>query len=154
MLFGGACVLAVAFERLVVTPLRSTLPAVLLGTWLLLIVIDLPLRRVWHAQGWAGGAVGLRLLLAAAFAVYLGGMLHPQMQMFDIAFHVNRFNDVWRGGSYFLTVGSSEWGGGRTFYPPLTYLAIGPLALLTGDVATAIVIFMALLLIARLVLLI
>jgi len=152
-LVGGACILAVALDRLFLAAMRATLPAVLLGAWLLLIALDLPLRRVWRTLGWSRGATGLRLVVAATFAIYLGGMLHPQMQMFDIAFHINRFNDVWRGGSYFLTVGSSEWGGGRTFYPPLTYLAIGPLALFTGDPATAIVLFMALLLVARLVLL-
>lgn len=152
VLLGGAFSIAVALERLFVAPERATLPAVLLGTWLLLLVVDIPLRRMWRTQGWDGGATPLRLVLAAAFAVYLAGMLHPQLQMFDIAFHVNRFNDVWRGGNYFLTVGSSEWGGGRTFYPPLTYLALGPLALLTGDAAAAVVVAMALLLAARLLL--
>ena len=90
--------------------------------------------------------------MAAALLVLLAATFHPQMDIIDLGFHVNRYTDVVERGQLFLKVRSAEWGGRETTYSPAAYLAMAPLRSLVPDRHRLIRIFTVLLETSRLLL--
>ncbi len=82
----------------------------------------------------------LLTIFFAAFAVRLGGELHPQMFVVDLFFHVHQLEKVLSGNLLFK-IKSAEWAGHETYYLPTAYLPMVPLYWLTGDKAMAVRIF-------------
>lgn len=71
----------------------------------------------------------LVLIVAVAFGMRYGGRLYPNSMHGDIYFHNNRFNEIIAGQIYLV----SRHRGVDFPYPPATYLAVAPLALLHAD---------------------
>ncbi len=92
-----------------------------------------PLLR-WLA-GWLAIPLDARtlgllvLIVAVAFGMRYGGRLYPNSMHGDIYFHNNRFNEIIAGQIYLV----SRHRGVDFPYPPATYLAVAPLALLHAD---------------------
>jgi hypothetical protein len=105
--------------------------------WALIMVVlaDVPLRRVWsfgRERRWVLSIFGLTL------ALHLLGLLHPQTdttvnKIVDLGFHLHRFEALWDLGLWWDKIASGEWGGRETYYPPVTYLLMGPFNLLIPD---------------------
>lgn len=74
----------------------------------------------------------LLTIVAATLLIRLVATAHPQMDIIDIGFHVNRLSDVQRG-NLFLRIASAEWGGRETTYSPAVYLAMWPFSLILAD---------------------
>lgn len=83
-------------------------------------------------------------IVSLGFVLRMAGFLHPQIVIYDINFHVNRYNSVWQAGQYFLQARSSEWGMRMTYYPATVYLAMAPLRLIFADPQLVIKVFTAL----------
>ncbi len=69
-------------------------------------------------------------LILLAFALRLGGMLHPHAIFSDHRLNANNLFDTTRGTIYFTEGLPSETGGGQAPYPPATYVLMAPLQLL------------------------
>lgn len=135
----------IAFDRLWLTLLGSTIAWVLLAAGLLIAALDPPLARAWRRFGWAeeraGGRRWLLALFGTVFVLRLCGVLHPHIFIYDIGFHVNRLINVAEEGQYVLKVKSAEWGNRYTYYPPTMYLVLAPLRFLLADKALLIKVF-------------
>jgi hypothetical protein len=81
----------------------------------------------------AGERAWLLTIVAAALLPRLAATFHPQMDIIDLGFHVNRYTDVVERGMIFLKIRSAEWGGRETTYSPTAYLAMAPLGWLIDD---------------------
>jgi hypothetical protein len=70
---------------------------------------------------------GLIVLVLLAFALRMGGMLHPYAVFSDHRLHANNVLDVLGMGNVYFTEGlPAEAGGGQSPYPPGTYLVTAP----------------------------
>lgn len=69
-------------------------------------------------------------LVLLAFALRLGGMLHPHAIFSDHRLNANNLFDTTRGTMYFTEGLPSEAGSGQAPYPPATYVLMAPLQLL------------------------
>jgi hypothetical protein len=139
--------LLLAFWRLPLTVFTAKLAWLSLGCYgLALVLLRVPLRvanpqvapdsRRVHAatvtlphSGTIGhyAVVGLVVL---AFAVRIGGMLHPHYKFSDIGLNVNN-QLFFNSGSVYQTEGlPAEAGGGDAPYPPGQYIVLAPLQLL------------------------
>ena len=147
--------LLVALQRFLVVPVLGELLGLALLALAVTLVLRLGLALVGRWLGWHVPASERRWLLtivAAALLVRLAATLHPQMDVIDIGFHVNRFTDVAERGMLFLKIRSAEWGGRETVYSPAAYLAMLPLSWLIDDTHRMIRFFTALLETSRAVL--
>ena len=143
---GAACALMVAyclaFQRLALTSFTPTLTTLALGCAALAAAaistgrVSLDARRKTvdespHAPAFVYHLPPIVLALTLlAFALRLGGMLHPQALFSDARFNANNLFQVGLG-EVFLSAGlPAEAGGGRAPYPPGLYLALLPLQLL------------------------
>lgn len=129
---GGSAVLAVAwtlaFHRPALTIFAPTLGALALSC-VVLAGLTWPLAR--RLAGPALRPVfGLMLL---AFALRMGGMLHPQALFSDLGFHANNLFRVTLGIVFFTTGLPADAGGGQQPYPPGTYLLLLPGQLLAAS---------------------
>lgn len=105
---------------------------------IMLVLLDIPMRRVWTVaweQRWVLGIFGL------ALALRLVGILHPQAQynpgglqpIADLGFHENRFSALWDRGLWWDKIVSAEWGGRPTYYPLTSHFLIGLFQWLISD---------------------
>jgi len=108
---------------------------------LALVLLDIPLRRVWE-QNWERAWV--LSIFGLALAIRLAGAFHPFMQMVDIGFHNNRYLLFWEQGQYFQKIESQEWGGRLTYYPTAMYAVIGLFRWLVPDTILLLKIWMVL----------
>jgi hypothetical protein len=76
------------------------------------------------AQRFLAALVGI---VALAWALRLGGMLHPQYRFSDVYFNANNLLKLELGRVYFTAGLPAESGGGDAPYPPGMYLALAPL---------------------------
>lgn len=150
----GALTLTLAVGALLVGARLLIVPVLgeLLGLGLLAlgvtVVLRLGLAAANHWLGWrvpAGEQRWLLTIVAAALLIRLAATLHPQMDVIDIGFHVNRFTDVAERGQLFLKIRSAEWGGRETVYSPAAYIAMLPLSWLIDDTHRMVRFFTALL---------
>lgn len=76
-------------------------------------------------------------LIALAFALRLGGMLHPHTRFSDIGLNANNLAELTRGSVYQTEGLPAETGGGQAPYPPAQYIILAPAQLLLppGDEA-------------------
>jgi hypothetical protein len=65
-------------------------------------------------------------LVLLAFALRMGGMLHPQAIFSDLGFHAGKFFEVTLGNVFLTAPLPSDAGGGRAPYPPGFYLLLLP----------------------------
>lgn len=77
--------------------------------------------------------LGLMLL---AFALRMGGMLHPQALFSDLGMHANNLFKITLGELFFTTGLPGDAGGGQQPYPPGAYLLLLPGQLLAPDGAS------------------
>lgn len=68
--------------------------------------------------------------VALAFALRLGGMLHPHTIFSDLGLHLHNLEGVTRGEVYFTEGLPARAGGGQAPYPPGQYLALAPFQLI------------------------
>jgi hypothetical protein len=144
-----------AGARLLIVPVLDELPFIgalaLAATALLRLGLAVLARRPgWRPPAWEGR--WLLTLVGAALLIRLAATLHPQMDIIDLGFHVNRYTDVAERGMLFLKIRSAEWGGRETVYSPAAYLAMLPLGGLIPDKHRMIRVFTALLETSRLLL--
>ncbi len=146
LLFALASGLWLAFDRLFLTSVAPYLWQALLAAYIGLLIADYILRLLRQYRGelanpaaspadrpWSVAAVRwLLTIFFAAFAIRLGGQLHPQIMVVDLYFHVHRLEDVLRGTLLFRTF-ASESGGHTTFYLPTTYVPLAPFSWLFGS---------------------
>lgn len=144
----GALVLLAAFllvaHRFTLTLFMPKLCVLLVACWLLALL-------VWGAgyllslPSWRGNAAQyiqalplkpLFALALLAFALRLGGMLHPYARFSDHVMNANNLLEFGLGKVYFTEGLPAEAGGGKSPYPPGSYLLAAPAQLaLPGDVA-------------------
>ncbi len=138
------------FDRLFLTSVAPYLWQALLAAYIGLIITDNILRLLRQYRGelivaatapddrpWSAAAARwLLTIFFAAFAIRLGGQLHPQIMVVDLFFHVHSLQNVLRGTLLFRTF-ASESGGHTTFYLPTAYLPLAPFSWLFGSSETA-----------------
>ncbi|MCX7789005.1 MAG: hypothetical protein N2378_00050, partial [Chloroflexaceae bacterium] len=139
MLAGGAVLSAawlLAFHRLALTVFAPNLGALALGCASLAAVALLLVEP--RAGPAARPVIGLMVM---AFALRLGGMLHPQALFSDLGLHANNLFKVTLGMVFFTTGLPGDAGGGQQPYPPGTYLLLLPGQLIaSGDTARRILV--------------
>lgn len=91
-----------------------------------------PLTRRFTGAA-ARPVLGLVLL---AFALRMGGMLHPQALFSDLGLHANNLFKITLGEVFFTTGLPDDAGGGQQPYPPGAYLLLLPGQLLAPDAAS------------------
>lgn len=113
-----------ATHRLALTIYTPTLAGLLAGCWLLAAFLQriagsllLPACRKPRP---------LVALIVLAFALRLGGMLHPQARFSDHRMNANNLFELASGRVYFTEGLPDEAGGGKAPYPPGSYLLIAP----------------------------
>ncbi len=127
----GIILLLLATNRLALTLIAPILPALALGCAALALSLQAILRR-WgtsalpdqHAAGAAIG--GIVVLVALAFALRAGGMLHPYALFSDAGLNANNLLETSLGIIYFTEGLPAEAGGGQAPYPPGVYLLLAP----------------------------
>ncbi len=121
-------------HRLVLAAFTPTLTLLLLVCWLLALLLVGVVRsgaqyaRVLHLT--ASYIKPLVALVVLAFALRLGGMLHPYAIFSDHLMNANNLLELGLGRVYFTEGLPKEAGGGQAPYPPGTYLMAAPLQLL------------------------
>lgn len=116
---------ALALWRLAITGWAAPLGLVALGCYpLALLALRVPpLLAVpcapWQRQAMAG-------LVALAFAIRLGGMLHPQILFSDVEMNANKLRAFAEGAVYQSAALPSETGGGLAPYPVGQYIVAAP----------------------------
>jgi hypothetical protein len=116
-----------AWARLPLTVFAPTLPWLLLACYAL-VVVGARMRQALLLQA----SSALPLLVVLAFALRLGGMLHPHVIFSDLGLNTNNLRGVVRGDVYFSEALPGEAGGGQAPYPPGQYVVLAPLLLLAG----------------------
>ncbi len=128
----GGAVLAVAwllaFHRLALTVFTPHLGLLALSC-VALAGIALPLVQP-RAGPAARPVIGLMVL---AFALRVGGMVHPQALFSDLGLHANNLFRVTLGAVFFTTGLPGDAGGGQQPYPPGMYLLLLPGQALAGS---------------------
>jgi len=130
LLAGGAMLSAawlLAFHRLALTVFAPELGWLALGCAALATVALLLVEP--RAGPAARPVIGLIVL---AFALRLGGMLHPQALFSDLGLHANNLFKVTLGMVFFTTGLPGDAGGGQQPYPPGAYLLLLPGQLIAG----------------------
>lgn len=133
---GAAMALTLSLERTTLTIFAGTLLAVSAAALLVLLVgrsigwelarnRPLDRREVALVAG----------LTALAFGIRLAGLRHPQANFSDLQLHVNNLEEVTAGRVIFTEGLPCRAGGGRSPYPPGTYLVLLPFQLLTPSSA-------------------
>ncbi|MCS6882156.1 MAG: hypothetical protein RMK84_00315 [Oscillochloridaceae bacterium] len=133
-LAGGAALVAawlLAFHRLALTVVAPHL-GILALSCAALAVLALLLTKP-GAGAAARPVIGLMVL---AFALRMGGMLHPQALFSDLGLHANNLFKVTLGMVFFTTGLPGDAGGGQQPYPPGTYLLLLPGQLVAASDAT------------------
>lgn len=123
-LAGGAALAAawlLAFQRLALTVFAPHLGLLALSCAALAALALLLAER--RAGAAARPVIGLMVL---AFALRMGGMLHPQALFSDLGLHANNLFKVTLGMVFFTTGLPGDAGGGQQPYPPGTYLLLLP----------------------------
>lgn len=126
-----AYVLATPGARIWLTVYSSQVAFAFGWALLMVVLLDIPMRRVWEAgweRRWVLSIFGLTL------ALRLTGLLHPQSgpSITDLGFHLHRYADLWQGGQWWYKITSAEWGNRDTYYPLTVYLLMGPFNWLFG----------------------
>ncbi|NJP07869.1 MAG: hypothetical protein HC837_20735 [Chloroflexaceae bacterium] len=93
-------------------------------------LLSVPRFRSLVALRWPYGA--LLALVLVAFALRLGGMLHPHAIFSDHRLHANNLLELGLGSVFFTEGLPAEAGGGQAPYPPGSYIVLNPLTLLLG----------------------
>ncbi len=88
-----------------------------------IVLADIPMRRVWGEK--RGERAWVLAIFGLGLALKLAGLLHPQIRVIDIGFHLNNFIALWQNAEWFRKIQSAEWGGNYTYYPPTTYVFAG-----------------------------
>ncbi|MEM8530669.1 MAG: hypothetical protein AAGF95_07490, partial [Chloroflexota bacterium] len=114
------------------TPMLASIAVVSYAIAALLLRLPPIDQRVVTTRIWPGMQVQqvVIALIVLAFALRLGGMVHPYTQNSDIGLNVNNMADLTMGKVYFTEGLPSETGGGQAPYPPGQYIAFAPLQLL------------------------
>jgi hypothetical protein len=86
-----------------------------------------------RAPAWLEEARPVLALALLAFALRMGGLLHPQALFSDLGFHTNNLFRVTLGGLFFTAGLPSDAGGGQAPYPPGLYLLLVPGELFAGS---------------------
>lgn len=133
---GAAMSLTLSLERTVLTTFAGTLLAVSAAAFALLLVGRIAASSTTSASTIPGREIALVIgLTALAFGLRLAGLRHPQANFSDLQLHVHNLEGVTAGQIIFTEGLPCRAGGGRSPYPPGTYLALLPLQLLTPDPA-------------------
>ena len=129
---GGAAFGAAVLAYVIATPgvrvwltIFSTQLAYAFGLALLLVVaLDVPMRRVW-GSGWE--ARWTLTFFGLAFAFRLAAALHPQAggSIVDLGFHAHRMAALWDQHLWWDKITSTEWGNRQTYYPHTVHLLAG-----------------------------
>lgn len=124
---GGVLAALLVCCRLALTVFAPTLAAMALVCW--------PLSLLLQGAVWATGVETRRAnpmigLVVLAFALRLGGMLHPHAIFNDHVLNANNLLQVERGEIFFTEGLPAEAGGGQAPYPPGSYLLAAPTQLL------------------------
>ena len=75
----------------------------------------------------------LAVIAAFVLALRFAGVLHPDIIVGDLTFHVHRFEDIAIRHTLILPVESKEFGGRTILYAPTPYLAMLPLSWVIHD---------------------
>ena len=75
----------------------------------------------------------LAVIAAFVLALRFAGVLHPDIIVGDLTFHVHRFEDIAVRHTLILPVESKEFGGRTILYAPTPYLAMLPLSWVIHD---------------------
>jgi hypothetical protein len=75
----------------------------------------------------------LAVIAAFVLALRFAGVLHPDIIVGDLTFHVHRFEDIAIRHTLILPVESKEFGGRTILYAPTPYLAMLPLSWIIHD---------------------
>lgn len=131
---GVTLALALSLERTTLTIFALPLLAVSAAAFALLalgrIVGGWATRRTDITARETALAAGLTAL---AFGLRLAGLRHPQANYSDLQLHVHNLEGVTDGMVFFAEGLPCRAGGGRSPYPPGSYLALLPLQLVTSD---------------------
>ncbi len=124
-------------HRLVLSMFTPTIALLLVVCWLLALLLVGIARSVGASQRVMPPIKPLVALVVLAFALRLGGMLHPYAIFSDHLMNANNLLELGLGRVYFTEGLPKEAGGGQAPYPPGTYLMAAPLQLLAPtDIAT------------------
>jgi hypothetical protein len=133
-----------ATHRLSLTLFTPTLAILAILCWLLALPMRYLLRSFLRAffPGCATYPTAPVLaLVLVAFALRLGGMLHPYAIFSDHYMNANNLLEVGLGNIYFTEGLPQEAGGGQAPYPPGSYLVAAPLLLAApGDIESRVVV--------------
>jgi hypothetical protein len=83
-------------------------------------------RRIAPSEAARAEAGHVLALVLLAFALRMGGMLHPQALFSDLGLHANKLYEVTLGRVFFTTGLPGDVGGGQQPYPPGGYLMMLP----------------------------
>ncbi len=133
--------LLLAWQRLALTLLTPALAALAVSCWALASGAYGAYRLFWYPRIQRHGAQCFRqttyatvlALVLLAFALRMGGMLHPHALFSDHRFNANRLLEVSLGIVYMTAGLPARAGGGDAPYPPATYLVLAPLQLFTAS---------------------
>jgi hypothetical protein len=75
----------------------------------------------------------LALIAGAVLALRFAGILHPDIVIVDLKFHLHRFADVADSHTLLLPIQSAEFGGRTVLYAPTPYLFMLPFSWLIHD---------------------
>lgn len=133
--------LLLVWYRLALTLLTPALAVLAVSCWALALGAYIAYRMFWYPRTqWprprhfrqTAYAKVLALVLLA-FALRMGGMLHPHALFSDHRFNANRLLEVSLGIVYMTAGLPARAGGGDAPYPPATYLVLAPLQLFTAS---------------------
>ncbi len=92
-----------------------------------------PLCRRAGLATTARDARWLALIAGAALALRFAGVLHPDIVIVDLKFHLHRFADVADAHRLLLPIQSAEFGGRTVLYAPTPYLFMLPFSWVIRD---------------------
>ncbi len=124
----GVAALLLATRRFALTLFTPTLAGLLLVCWgVALLLVGVARLHPTTRSAPHGAAIALVIL---AFALRMGGMLHPHAEFSDHRLNANNVLELVLGNIYFTEGLPAEAGGGHAPYPPAFYLVVAPLQLL------------------------
>ncbi len=133
--------LLLAWQRLALTLLTPALVVLAVSCWVLASGAYVAYRVFWYPHTQPHGSHCFRqttyatvlALVLLAFALRMGGMLHPHALFSDHRFNANRLLEVSLGNVYMTAGLPARVGGGDAPYPPAIYLVLAPLQLFTAS---------------------
>ncbi len=107
--------------------------ALLLAVTALIRFLFVPLCRRIGMATTARDARWLALISGAVLALRFAGVLHPDIFIVDLKFHLHRFADVADTHTLLLPIQSAEFGGRTVLYAPTPYLFMLPFSWIIRD---------------------